>query len=61
MMEAGDEHLLEEKLVYSASGSILVRLGGGRCAPGKDRPLGFTKDGEEIVASYTDSRDYRSW
>jgi hypothetical protein len=61
MMEAGDERLPEERFVYSASGSVLVRLGGKRCAPGKDRPLGYTRQGEEIVASYSDSRDYRAW
>jgi hypothetical protein len=62
MMETGDKHLQEDKFVYWVSESILVRLGGRRCARGKDRPLGFTKDGEKIVASYIDSRDYyRSW
>ncbi|KAK4154803.1 hypothetical protein C8A00DRAFT_32398 [Chaetomidium leptoderma] len=62
MMETGDERPPEEKFVYSPSGSVLVRLGGNkRCAAAKDRPLGFTRDGEEIVASYTDSRDYRAW
>jgi hypothetical protein len=61
MMETGDERLPEERFVYSASGSVLVRLSGKRCAPGKDRPLGYTKQGEEIVASYTNSRDYRAW
>lgn len=61
MMETGDERLPEERFIYSASGSVLVRLNGARCEPGNDRPLGFTKQGEEIVASYTDSRDYRAW
>jgi hypothetical protein len=61
-LETGDDRLPEEKFVYAPSGSVLVRLSGGaRCAPGRDRPLGFTRDGEEIVASYTASRDYRAW
>ncbi|KAK3299599.1 uncharacterized protein B0H64DRAFT_455695 [Chaetomium fimeti] len=71
-LETGDDRLPEEKFVYAPSGSVLVRLGGSgagdgsssssaRCTPGRDRPLGFTRDGEEIVASYTASRDYRAW
>ncbi|KAH6845760.1 hypothetical protein B0I37DRAFT_417275 [Chaetomium sp. MPI-CAGE-AT-0009] len=66
-LETGDDRLPEEKFVYAPSGSVLVRLGGGRgrggggCAPGRDRPLGFTRAGEEIVASYASSRDYRAW
>ncbi|EAQ90311.1 predicted protein [Chaetomium globosum CBS 148.51] len=62
-LETGDDRLPEEKFVYAPSGSVLVRLGEGsnRCAPGRDRPLGFTRAGEEIVASYTASRDYRAW
>jgi hypothetical protein len=63
VLETGDDRLPEEKYVYAPSGSVLVRLGSGgkRCTPGRDRPLGFTRDGEEIVASYTSSRDYRAW
>ncbi|KAL2145883.1 hypothetical protein VTI28DRAFT_5965 [Corynascus sepedonium] len=63
VLETGDERLPEERFVYAPSGSVLVRLGpnGKRCAPGRDRPLGFTRAGEEIVASYTGSRDYGAW
>ncbi|KAL2170681.1 hypothetical protein VTG60DRAFT_4523 [Thermothelomyces hinnuleus] len=63
-MSTGDERPPEEKFVWSPSGSVLVRLGGGgggggqRCAPGgRDRPMGFTRAGEEILASYARARD----
>ncbi|AEO58472.1 hypothetical protein MYCTH_2036724, partial [Thermothelomyces thermophilus ATCC 42464] len=64
-MATGDERPPEEKFVCSPSGSVLVRLGGGgggggggqRCAPGgRDRPMGFTRAGEEILASYARAR-----
>jgi hypothetical protein len=61
MMETGDERPSEEKYVYGPSGSILVRMNGTRVSPGKDTPLGFTRQGEEIVASYTNSRDGTAW
>lgn len=64
MIETGDERPPEETFVYGPSGSVLVRLAGGggaRVPPGKDTPLGFTRQGEEIVASYTNSRDGTAW
>jgi hypothetical protein len=61
VMESGDERPPEEKHVHYPSGSVLVRLGGARCPPGFDTPLGFTHQGEEIVASFTDSRDRKAW
>ena len=61
-MESGDERPAEEKVVYDPSGSVLVRLDGGpRFPAGHDTPLGFTPKGEEIVASYADSRDRKAW
>ncbi|KAH6616168.1 hypothetical protein B0J18DRAFT_446877 [Chaetomium sp. MPI-SDFR-AT-0129] len=75
VLETGDERMPDEKFVYAPSGSVLVRLGPvsrtsntaitATATPvsftGKNRPLGYTRDGEEIVASYTASRDYRAW
>jgi hypothetical protein len=73
LTETGDERPPAERFVYAPSGSILVRLNSPKkrppvsaapTAPGTDRnrhPVGFTPDGEEIVASYTNSRDYRAW
>ena len=61
-MESGDERPPEEKAVHYPSGSVLVRLDGGpRFPAGHDTPLGFTRQGEEIVASYTNSRDWKPW
>lgn len=75
VLETGDERMPDEKFVYAPSGSVLVRLGpvfrnsnnaiiateNAVSFAGKSRPLGYTRDGEEIVASYTASRDYRAW
>ncbi len=61
-IESGDERPPEERFVYDPSGSVLVRLEGGpRFPAGHDTPLGFTRKGEEIVASYAGSRDRKAW
>ncbi|KAK4120700.1 hypothetical protein N657DRAFT_556553, partial [Parathielavia appendiculata] len=70
--ETGDERPPEEKFVYAPSGSILVRLNSHSnnnpqprtTSPGSNnntQPVGFTPQGEQIVASVTNSRDYRAW
>ncbi|KAJ4289967.1 hypothetical protein N0V88_006768 [Collariella sp. IMI 366227] len=57
-IQTGDVRPPEESFVLSPSGSVLVRLQGKPCpTPGRDRPLGYTREGEEIVASYTRTRD----
>jgi hypothetical protein len=52
VIKTGDQRPPEKKMGIITRGYVLVRLGGQRGAAGKGRPLGFTEQGEEIVASY---------
>ncbi|AEO68488.1 uncharacterized protein THITE_2025869, partial [Thermothielavioides terrestris NRRL 8126] len=62
-LETGDERPPETALhtLLAQPGAVLVRLTGARWPPQTAtparRPLGFTKQGEEIVASWTEARD----
>lgn len=49
----------KNKIHTLAVGFVLVRLGARRGPAGDHRPLGYTEDGEEIVASY--ALAHRSW
>ncbi|KAL2129899.1 hypothetical protein VTI74DRAFT_7158 [Chaetomium olivicolor] len=59
-IKTGDPRPPEEAFVLSPSGSILVRLQGKGCPPSAARPLGYTREGEEIVASYSMTRDKKA-
>ncbi|KAL2017408.1 hypothetical protein VTK56DRAFT_2210 [Thermocarpiscus australiensis] len=60
-IKTGDKRPPQKFVTVGARGYLLVRLTGRRCntAQKEATPLGFTKYGEEIVASYADAQG--SW